>query len=156
MLPPGVSTWGWPRHGLPLGLSSLLPGFPVKLSDLPTWLYAIGVIVRISDDAVEVILSPWQKVLGLMGSIRVPRVDIGDVEVIERPARAVMGAGMMAGLRVPALYYIARTIRLDQAWIVRRGVPALSFSVRNHGALKRVVVSTPEAAVLAERLGGES
>jgi hypothetical protein len=53
---------------------------------------------------------------------------------------------------VPGVYYIARTIALDRAFIVRRGVPALSFAVRNQGALRRVLVSTPEASELAREL----
>jgi hypothetical protein len=64
-----------------------------------------------------------------------------------------MSAGMKAGLRLPWLYYVCRTIRLDQAFVVRRGLPALSFAVRNHGALRRVLVSTPDAAELARQLG---
>jgi hypothetical protein len=108
--------------------------------------------VNVTDDFVEVSLARWQKALGLMGSIRVPRADVGDVEVVQDPIRAVMRSGLKAGLRLPWLYYVARTIRLDEAWIVQRGVPALSFSVRNHGALRRVVVSTPEAEALARRL----
>jgi hypothetical protein len=108
--------------------------------------------VRVSAQQVEVILAPWQKVLGLMRNISVARADVSAVEVIENPTRRALRSGMMAGLRLPGVIYVARTIRLDEAWIVRRGVPALSFSVRNHGALKRVVVSTPEAEALAREL----
>ncbi len=96
-----------------------------------------------TDDSLEVRLSFWQKVLGLMGNIRVARSDVSDVHVVEDPLRAVIGTGMKAGLRLPGFYYVARTIGLDQAFVVRRGVPALSFAVRNHG--NRVLVSTPDA-----------
>ena len=106
----------------------------------------------ISEDSLEVRLSAWQKALGLLRNIRVPLVDVGDVELVEDPIREAMGTGVKVGLRLPWLYYVARTIRLDQAFIVRRGVPGLSFSVRNAGALTRVLLSTPEAAALAERL----
>jgi hypothetical protein len=109
--------------------------------------------VHVSRDAVEVLLSPWEKVLGLLGNIRVARADVSDVQVLEDPIREVMGAGLKAGLRVPWFYYVARTIRLDQAFVVRRGVPALSFAVHNHGSLRRVIVSTPDARMLAGRLG---
>jgi hypothetical protein len=112
--------------------------------------------VEVSEDAVEVLLAPWEKVLGLLGNITVPRADVGDVEVVEEPIREVMRTGMKAGLRLPWLYYVARTIRLDEAWLVRRGVPALSFSVRNKGPLRRVVVSTPEAGALVRRLNSGS
>ena len=70
-------------------------------------------------------------------------------------SREAMGTGLKAGLRLPWLYYVARTIRLDRAFVVRRGVPALSFSVRNHEPLRSVLVSTPEAAQLAQTLAGE-
>jgi hypothetical protein len=106
----------------------------------------------ITDDAIEVRLALWQKVLGLLRSIKVPRADVSEVEVVEDPVREAMGAGTKVGLRLPWLYFIARTIRLDKAYIVRRGVPGLAFTVRNQGALKRVLVSTPEAREIAQRL----
>jgi hypothetical protein len=108
--------------------------------------------VEITADTLEVRLARWQKVLGLMGDIRLPLADVEDVQVVEKPLGQIKRSGLMAGLRVPWLYYVARTIRLDEVWIVRRGVPALSFSVRGSGTLKRVVISTPEAQALARRL----
>jgi hypothetical protein len=108
--------------------------------------------VRLTDTSVEVLLSPWEKALGLLANITVPRTDVSDVRVVGEPLREAMSAGMKVGLRVPWLYYVARTIRLDQAFVVRRGVPALSFTVRDKGALQRVLVSTPEAEELARRL----
>jgi hypothetical protein len=114
--------------------------------------YSVGMPVEVTQDKVEVTLAPWQKVLGLMGDIKVARADVSDVQVVENPTAAALRSGMKAGLRIPGYCYIARSIRLDQAWIVRRGVPALSFAVRDHGALKRVIVSTPEAEALARRL----
>lgn len=108
--------------------------------------------VRVTEDSVEVLLSPWQKALGLMKSIRVPIADVSDVRVVDDPMREASGSGLKAGLRLPGLYYVARTIRLDRVFIVRRGVPALSFAVRNHEPLRSVLVSTPEAAELARTL----
>ena len=108
--------------------------------------------IEIAGDAVEIRLNRREKVLGLLGNIRVPLEDVDDVQVLAQPLRAVMRTGLMVGLRLPWLYYVARTIRLDEAWIVRRGVPALSFAVRGGGTLERVVVSTPEAEALARRL----
>ena len=109
--------------------------------------------VRVTEDSVEVLLAPWEKVLGLLPNIVVPRADVSDVQVVPEPLREAMTAGMKAGLRLPWLLYICRTIRLEQAFVVRRGVPALSFAVRDHGALRRVLVSTPDAEELARRLG---
>jgi hypothetical protein len=108
--------------------------------------------VRLTEDSIEVLLASWEKVLGLMKDIRVPLSDVGDVRVVEHPLREAAGTGVKAGLRLPGFRYVARTIRLDQAFAVKRGVPALSFSVRNHAPLERVLVSTPEAKQLAKRL----
>jgi hypothetical protein len=108
--------------------------------------------VNVTEDSVEVLLAPWEKVVGLLGNITVARADVSDVQVVSEPLREAMSAGMKVGLRLPWLYYVARTIRLDQAFIVRRGAPGLSFSVRNHGALRRVLVSTPKAQALAQQL----
>jgi hypothetical protein len=116
--------------------------------------YAVAVRVLVTDDSVEVLLSRWQKLLGLMKDIRIPRADVSDAEVVEEPVREAMSAGIKVGLRLPWLYFAARTIRLDQAFVVRRKRPALSFRVSNHGPLQRVLVSTPDAEELARRLQG--
>jgi hypothetical protein len=109
--------------------------------------------VHLSEDEIEVRLAKAEKVLGLMRNVRVARSDVSDVGVLDDPLRDVMRSGLKVGLRLPWLYYVCRTIRLDQAWAVRRGVPALSFAVRNQGALEHVTVSTPDARELARRLG---
>jgi hypothetical protein len=108
--------------------------------------------VRLTDDSVEVLLARWEKILGLMKDIRVPRADVSDVRVVEKPVGEAMGSGIKAGLRIPGAYYVARTIRLDQAFAVKRGLPGLAFSVRNHAPLERVLVSTPDAKELARAL----
>ena len=108
--------------------------------------------VRVSEDSVEVLLSPWQKVLGLMKDIRVPLANVSDVRLVEEPVREAMGTGLKIGLRLPWLYYVARTIRLDRAFAVKRGLPGLAFSVRNQGPLESVLVSTPDAKQLARKL----
>ncbi len=108
--------------------------------------------ISLSEDSLEIRLARWQKVLGLMRDIRVARGAVGDVEIVGDPIHAVMRTGLKVGLRLPWLYYAARTIRLDEVWLVRRGVPALAFSVQDGGTLQRVVVSTPQAEELARRL----
>lgn len=110
-------------------------------------------LISLSEDLLEIRLARWQKVLGLMRDIRVARAAIADVEVVADPIHEVLRTGLKVGLRLPWLYYVARTIRLDEVWIARRGVPALSFSVQDGGVLQRVTVSTPEAEDLARRLG---
>jgi hypothetical protein len=108
--------------------------------------------VEVTESSVDVRLAPWQKVLGLLRNISVARGDVSDVRVVDEAVREAMGSGIKIGLRLPWLYYVARTIRLDEVFVVRRGVPALSFAVSNHGALRRVLVSTPDAPELARRL----
>lgn len=110
--------------------------------------------MHLSEDLIEIRLSPVEKALGLLRSIAISRNDVSEVQVIEDPLHEVMRSGLKVGLRLPWLYYVCRSIRLDRAWIVRRGVPALAFAVRNHGALEHVTVSTPEARALAQRLRG--
>jgi len=108
--------------------------------------------VRVTEESFEVLLSSWQKALGLMKDIHVARADVTKVGVVDDPIGEVAGSGLKAGLRLPGFYYVARTIRLDRAFIVRRGVPALSLDVRNHEPLRSVLVSTPDAHELAQRL----
>jgi hypothetical protein len=79
---------------------------------------------------------------------------VSDVRVVDEPLREAMSSGIKVGLRLPWLYYVARTIHLDQAFVVRRGVPALSFAVDDDSTLRRVLVSTPEAAALMQQLQG--
>ncbi|HTA32623.1 MAG TPA: hypothetical protein VK721_04280 [Solirubrobacteraceae bacterium] len=108
--------------------------------------------IDVSDEYVEVRLARWQKLLGLLRDIRVARTDVSDVRVVEDPLREAMSSGIKVGLRLPWLYYVARTIHLDEAFIVRRGVPGLSFAVDNDTSLRRVLVSTHEADALVQQL----
>lgn len=108
--------------------------------------------VVVSEESVQVLLAPWEKVLGLMRNVTVARADISDIEVVQDPMREAMRAGMKIGLRLPWLIYVARTLRLDQLLIVRRGVEGLSFAVSNHPYLRRVLLSTRQAEELAKQL----
>jgi hypothetical protein len=110
--------------------------------------------VHVSEEEIEIRLAPLEKVLGLLGSIRVPLSNVSDVQMVENPLHDVMRAGLKVGLRLPWLYYVCRTIRLDEVWAVRWGVPALSFAVRDHAPLERVTVSTPDARELVRHLAG--
>jgi hypothetical protein len=111
-----------------------------------------AVRVHLSEEKIEIRLSVVEKALGLLGNITVLCADVSNVQVLEDPLHEVMRSGLKVGLRLPWLYYVCRSIRLDRAWAVRRGVPALTFAVRNHGALEQVTVSTPDAQALAQRL----
>jgi hypothetical protein len=108
--------------------------------------------IIVSEDHVEVRMAPWQKVLGLLRNIRVARADISDVHVVADPVRDAMHSGIKMGLRLPWLCYIARTIRLDEVFVVRRGVPGLSLGVDNGSALHRVLLSTHQADELVREL----
>jgi hypothetical protein len=110
--------------------------------------------VRLTDDSIEVRLSRWEKVLGLMKDLSVPLADVAEVRFVEDPMREARGTGLKAGLRLPGVYFVARTIGLDRAFVLKRGLPALSFSVRNHPPLRSVLVSAPDAKDLARRIGG--
>src|SRR5271170_17422 len=94
-------------------------------------LYASEMHINVSDDHVEVRLGLWEKLLGLMRNVRVARADISDVHVVADPVREAMRSGIKVGLRLPWLLYVARTIRLDEVFVVRRRVPGLSFAVDN-------------------------
>jgi hypothetical protein len=108
--------------------------------------------VVVNEESVEVLLAPWEKALGLMRNLTVARADISEVEVVQNPVREAMTTGMKVGLRLPWLLYVARTLRLDQLFIVRRGVEGLSFAVSNHRFLRRVILSTRQAHQLAQQL----
>jgi hypothetical protein len=108
--------------------------------------------LSLDDRVLSVQLAPWERALGLMRNLRVPLEDVSDVRVVADPIREAMSSGMKVGLRLPWLLFVARTLRLDQLFIVRRGQPGLSFAVRNQGALQRVLLSTPEAEEIARRL----
>jgi hypothetical protein len=109
--------------------------------------------VVLTDELLEIRLARWEKILGLMGDVRVARSAVKDAEVLGEPLRAVRGSGLKAGLRLPGVYYVARSLRLDEAWILRRGLPALAFSIDDGRTLRRVTVTTSDAEELARQLG---
>jgi hypothetical protein len=108
--------------------------------------------IVLTEERLEVHLALWQKILGLMRDFSLARSEISEVEVVAEPMPEAMSSGIKFGLRLPWLYYAARTVRLDQLFVVRRGVPALGLWVDNGTALKRVLLSTGEAEQLAARL----
>jgi hypothetical protein len=112
--------------------------------------------LQVTDDCVDVRLARWEKVLGLMGDIRLERSQVSDVTIVEDPVREAMRAGLKAGLRLPGLCYVCRTIKLDRVWVVRRGVPAVSFAVAGHAPLQRVTLSTRDAKGVLDRLRPQS
>ena len=137
-----------PAHSAGTRLAASFPFYSVRAA--PSRLRRVH--VRLSEDAIEVRLARWEKVLGLMKDLSVPLADVADARVVENPMREVLGSGLKAGLRLPGVYFVARTIRLDRVFVLKRGLPALSFSVRNHPPLESVLVSTPDAKELARRI----
>jgi hypothetical protein len=108
--------------------------------------------VEVVQDTLRVRLALWQKILGLMRNVEVPLSDVSAVRVVDDAVREAMSGGMKVGLRLPWLYYAARSIRLDHAYVVRRGVPGLAVTLQGHKLLHEVVVSTPRAGELAEQI----
>jgi hypothetical protein len=137
--------------------SSPRPGAPQRLGAAAAARagYARGMRVLLESDRLEVRLAPWEKVLGLLGNITVARSDIEGATVLDDGVAAAMRTGLKAGLRVPWVRYVARTVSLDEAFIVRRGVPALELSIGGSGRLRRVLVSTPDAEAIAAKLNHE-
>ena len=142
--------WRPMRTGVSDPAFILLPPIVAALPSASTRLPRVR--VHLTGDSIEVRLARWEKILGLMKDITVPLADIADVRVVENPMREARATGLKAGLRLPGVYFVARTIRLDHAFILKRGLPALSFSVRNHPPLERVLVSAPDAKELARRI----
>ena len=70
--------------------------------------------VHLSEDEIEVRLTKAEKALGLLRNIKVARSDVSDVQVLDDPLREVMRSGLKVGLRLPWLYYVCRSIRLDR------------------------------------------
>jgi hypothetical protein len=110
--------------------------------------------VILDPERLSIRLTAWEKALGLMGDISVQRSAISDVRVLDDGVREAMRSGLKAGLRVPWVRYVARTIALDEAFLVKRGVPTVAFSIADDGRLRRVLVSTPEAGEIARELTG--
>jgi hypothetical protein len=108
--------------------------------------------VEIGPAEVVVRLAWWQKLLGLMRDIHIPLRDVERAEQVDGAVGLVARAGIKVGLRVPALYYAARSLRLDEAFVVRRGGPALSISLGGESHLRRVLVSTSAAGELAREI----
>jgi hypothetical protein len=46
--------------------------------------------VSVAEGFLEIRLSTWEKILGLLGNIRVPLAEVGDVEVVPEPMREAM------------------------------------------------------------------
>jgi hypothetical protein len=133
-----------------------LPGIARSLPSVRSGVGSLSrVRVELTEDSLEVRLAAWEKALGLMKDIELPLRDIDEVRVVEKPMREVRGSGLKAGLRLPGVRYIARTIRLDQVFVLKRGEQAVTFTVRNHDPLQSVMVSVPDAPRLAKRLRGK-
>lgn len=112
--------------------------------------------VIVGPERLEIRLKAWEKVLGLMGDISVLRGDVSDVELVEDGVREAMRSGLKAGFRVPWLRYVARTISLEEVFLVKRGVPTVAFRIAGEGRVRRALVSTPEAAEIARELTGKA
>ena len=108
--------------------------------------------VQVTADSLEVRLDPWEKVLGLLGNLRVPRSAVSDVEVVAD------GLGAPAGMRAPGLALPGR-IKLGtwrrrgstQYVAVRAGEPALRVTLTGQ-RYDSLLLGTPDANELAGKL----
>jgi hypothetical protein len=108
--------------------------------------------VSLSDDYLEVRLSVAEKILGLMRDVRVERAQVTRARVVDRPFAEAMSAGLKAGLRLPGVYYVCRTLALDRVWAIRRGLPAVAVEIEGHRRLREVTASTAQAQAIAMEL----
>jgi hypothetical protein len=110
--------------------------------------------VQVTPDALEVRLGPWEKVLGLLGDLRVPCSAVSDVEVVAD------GLGAPTGMRAPGLAVPGR-IKLGtwrrrgskQYVAVRAGEPALRVTLTGQ-RYESLLLGTPDANDLAGKLRG--
>lgn len=108
--------------------------------------------VAVTDQAVEIRLSLAEKVAALHGDLRLPRRSIRTATVVAD------GLAATRGLKAPGLSLPGR-VRIgtwrgrggNRFLAVRRGVPALRLELVGE-RFGLVVVSTPDAAVLAGEL----
>jgi len=110
---------------------------------------------RLSDDALEVRLRPWEKVAGLLPDLRVPLSAVREVEVVDDALSAPHGV-RAPGLALPGIVktgtWRGRRDGSGRQYVaVRRGVPALRLLLDGQ-RWASAVVSTPDAAQLAARL----
>ncbi len=108
--------------------------------------------VRLTDQAIEVTLSPLEKVVAMRGDLRLPLGAVTKAEVV--PDALTEARGLRApGLAVPGLFTVGtwRGRGTSQVILVRRGVPALRVTSELPG-LGTVLVSTPAADALVRAI----
>jgi hypothetical protein len=108
--------------------------------------------IHVTGDAVEIHLSPAEKIGALHGDLRVPRRAIRAAEVVEDGLAATCGL-RAPGLAIPGRVKIGtwRGRRATLFVAVRRGEPALRLALYEQ-RYDTVLVSTPAAAALAAEL----
>jgi hypothetical protein len=109
--------------------------------------------VHLDDSVLEVHLSRWEKVAGLLRDLRVPLDAVIDVEVV--PDGLAAAAGLRApGLALPGVtrYGTWRRRGSKHFVAVRRGMPALRLTLRGQ-RFADALVSLPDAEDVADRLG---
>lgn len=108
--------------------------------------------VHVADDTLQVRLTPFEKIAGLLGDLDVPLSAVRAATAVPDGARAVRGL-RAPGLAVPGWRRIGtwRGRRAKRYVVVRSGKPALHL--RLSGArYDELIVTTSRARDLADRL----
>ena len=106
--------------------------------------------VRLTDDAVRVELSLYEKIGGLNGDLTIPYDRITAAYVDPKPLKSIRGRLKM-GLRIPGYHYVCRTGAGHHFWALKGGAPALRLALDN-GWTRDLTVSTPEPERLAREI----
>jgi hypothetical protein len=109
--------------------------------------------ITVTDKAVSVHFSRWEKIAGMLRDIDVPRADIADVTVAPDGVAAVHGF-KEAGLNLPG-YRKAGTFRSRNKRVlvsVKRGEPALRLTGRAGSDSPDILIGSAQAAAIAEEL----
>ena len=105
---------------------------------------------RLTGDALEIRLRPWERLAGLLADLRVPLSAVREVDVLDDALTAPRGV-RAPGLAVPGVRYGTWRGRGRQWVAVRRGVPALRLELDGQ-RYDSVAVSAPDARALAAQL----
>jgi hypothetical protein len=109
--------------------------------------------IELTQETLEIRLAAWERALGLMGNLSLPRSSITRADLRDDGPAAVAHWWPKVGLRLPGILYIARSFDGRQRFIVRRGEPAVELEVGPASTPRVVVFSTPDAERLARELG---
>lgn len=109
--------------------------------------------VVLTDTAVRVELTAYEKIGGLRGNLEIPYEHIVAATVDHEPFRSIRGR-LKVGLRIPGRLFVCSTGRGRELWAIRRGAPALALTLVEGRRPRRVTVSAADAEALAAAIAG--